>query len=80
MSETKTTYLCVAPNYWGRGDTVERAKKECRAAGGSLKRYIVFASTDPTMHVDDFGTVWAAKGTGLREVARHGLPKKENDH
>lgn len=29
----KRYYLCVVPHYWGRGETIEDAKKQARKAG-----------------------------------------------
>lgn len=34
----RTTYIAMSLNYWGRGTTIDEAKKELRKAGGSLTR------------------------------------------
>jgi len=46
-TETTTTelehiFICICPHYWGKGSTVEEAKKQAKREGGSLQSYIVY--------------------------------------
>jgi hypothetical protein len=59
-----TTYIAMSPNYWGKGESVEEAKKELKKAGGTLTQYIVFQLPEGAedAFVDQLGTVrwtWA---------------------
>lgn len=75
-------YIALCPNYWGKGATVEEAKKNMKEAGGSLVRYLVkllpLGATEVTVSPVD-GTIewiWAegADRTGTTEVvASHGV-------
>lgn len=39
---TTHTYIALCPHYWGKGSTVDEAKKNMKEPGGTLVRYIVF--------------------------------------
>lgn len=64
------TYLFIVPNYWGKGDSVEAAKKAARKAGASsFKTYVLYTCTDPDVYCDDFmGDIHCAKGAVLTLV------------
>jgi hypothetical protein len=80
---TPTTYIAMAPNYWGKGATVEEAKKELKKAGGTLTQYIVFQLPPGAedAFVDQLGTVrwtWAEGADKTQEsviVAKRGTKK-----
>lgn len=40
--QTKPTYIAICPHYWGRGSTVDEAKRNLKAVGGTLTRYVVY--------------------------------------
>ena len=62
VSDTLTTtrwYVCFYPNKWGRGTTVEEAKKAARKAGGrGTEWYIKLLPEDVTeVYVDGMGGI-----------------------
>lgn len=62
MDKTKSCIIavCCQRNSWGRGQTIEEAKKNLRAAGGSVAgaklRFIV---GDDKAYVDNMGSLRA---------------------
>lgn len=75
-TEPARVYVALCPNYWGKGSTVDEAKKNMKEAGGSLQRYFVkllpVGATEVTVSRVD-GTIewiWAegADRTGKTEV------------
>lgn len=68
-----TTYVAMSPNYWGKGETPEAAKRELRAAGGTLSRYVLYRLPDGAtdVGVDGMGQIrwlWDEDYTGPRAV------------
>lgn len=60
---TKTHYIAISADAWGRGDTIEDAKQQLKRAGGNLKTYYVERceqpADSPNPYVDNYGcTVW----------------------
>jgi len=51
------TFIAMCPHYWGKGETIDKAKRAMKAAGGSLTRYVVYAMPDGATEcrVDDMG-------------------------
>jgi len=46
-----TTFVALCPNYWGKGATVDEAKKNLKEAGGNLTKYVVFRLPDGATNV-----------------------------
>lgn len=69
----KPTYLCVCPFYWGRGETVEAAKREAKRQGGQLRRYVIYETTDPKIYVDDMGYICTVKGAVTTIIQKKGI-------
>jgi hypothetical protein len=68
-------YLVIAPNYFGRGFTVDEAKKNLRGQGGTLAVHVVYRLPEGALnaHTDDWGNLrwtWAdgADTTGKAEI------------
>ena len=86
-AELTVEFLAISPvgfgGYYGRGATVEAAKKELKDAGGNLVRYLVVELPPGAekAHVDAFGGItWTwAEGADMsaqpKEVYRRGVPK-----
>lgn len=64
-------YLCIVQNYWGRGETITKAKANAKKEGGSLKRYILFECSDPEVYVDGMGYIVQKAGSTHTEIERH---------
>lgn len=64
-------FLCVVKNYWGRGETIDKAKAQAKKEGGSLKSYIIFETDDPKVYVDEMGYINRRDGSTLTEVKRY---------
>lgn len=81
--KTETTFIAMSPNYWGKGESVEEAKKELKKAGGTLTQYIVIQLPPGTedAFVDQLGTVrwtWAEGADKTQHtvvVAKRGTKK-----
>jgi hypothetical protein len=56
---TTAPYLAVAPNYYGRGFTIEEAKANLKATGGKVTQYAVYRMPKGATNaaVDDFGMI-----------------------
>lgn len=61
MTTTKTTtevaythYLAVVPNYWGKGPTIEEAKKALRRSSGFTKGATIY-QIPADYYIDDWG-------------------------
>lgn len=77
------SYICMTPEHWGRGDTVEAAKNTTRKHGGRLTQYVVYKLPDEAIDpfVDDLGQIhwtWPEDYDGprivdLEIVARRGV-------
>jgi hypothetical protein len=76
------TFIAIAPNYWGKGATPEEAKKNLKAAGGNLSRYLVYllpaGATNVTVHPVNGAIEWewtegADTSQGLTLVASRGV-------
>lgn len=71
--------LILGPNYWGKGDTADEAKKAFRAAGGSLSRgYIVYAFPKglTALYVNGMGAVsweWEDGAEPIKPLAKLGV-------
>ena len=50
-------YLIVVPNYWGKGKTIDAAKKQVRLAGGRLNGKKLVYEVHPEAYVNDFGDI-----------------------
>jgi hypothetical protein len=62
VSDTITTarwFICIYPNYWGRGETPEEAKKAARKAGGRGTEWFIKELPEDAQepYVDDFGGI-----------------------
>lgn len=66
-------FLCVVQNHWGRGETIAEAKKNAKRQGGSLRKYVIYESTDDGVFVDQMGYISHAAGATTTEVERHGI-------
>lgn len=42
MTETAPMFVVIAGHYWGRGDSLDKAKDACRNVGGKLTRYVAY--------------------------------------
>ena len=49
-------FMCMAPHLWGRGKTVEEAKKQARRFGPIYRKYRIFIVPEDAT-VDDMGYV-----------------------
>jgi hypothetical protein len=82
-STTTQTFIAMSPNYWGKGESVEEAKKELKKAGGTLTKYLVFQLPPGAedAFVDQMGTVrwtWAEGADRTQQcviVAKRGTSK-----
>jgi hypothetical protein len=80
-TETETTYVAMAPNFWGKGETIEEAKKNLKAAGGKLTTYIVtqLPPGAEDVYVDQLGYIrwtWSEGADKTQEsvvVAKRGV-------
>jgi hypothetical protein len=60
MSENpQGQYLALCPNYWGKGETIEEAKRQMKAHGGKLTQYVVYQLPPGVteVDVDPFGQI-----------------------
>ena len=70
QAATKVHYIAISQYSWGRGDTIEGAKKQLKLAGGNLKTYYVQRCEQPAdaanPYVDSYGaTVWTPVKSGI---------------
>jgi len=80
-TQQEAIYIVLARNFWGKGDTIEEAKKQLKLAGGNLTRYIVYRLPEGVTDawVDNMGTIrweWAeGADTSLKGeiVAKRGV-------
>jgi len=65
----KVKFIVIAPNYWGKGDTPEKAltalRKEMGRALKSTEPRLWYVTNDPDAHVDDFGALCYHTTEGL---------------
>lgn len=75
---TKVHYIAISQYAWGRGDTIEAAKKQLVKAGGNLKTYFIQRVEQPdgaaNPYVDGYG---ATVYTPIAEESGHALPVVE---
>lgn len=50
QEEETPIYVVIAPNYWGKGSTVDEAKRNLRKEGGKLTKYIVYRLPQGTLN------------------------------
>lgn len=71
MAETQTeTIVIIGQFYWGKGSTLDEAKKEFRKQGGSLSRGYVILTFDAETEfggVDDMGRYHYTRRDGKDE-------------
>lgn len=71
--------LILGPSYWGKGDTLDAAKRSFRGAGGSLSRgYIVYAFPKglTSLYVNGMGGVaweWEDGADPIKPLAKLGV-------
>jgi hypothetical protein len=71
-------YIVVVPNYWGKGKTIQEAKKNCREAGfyGRMTRYRVF-KVHPSTTIDGMGMLCYPAEHPAVEIESVGISKKK---
>ena len=67
-------YICIVPNYWGKGDTIAEAKARCKEAGGNLKRKrAIYEVEDDDAYCEQInGDIMHKKGTLIKPVELKG--------
>ena len=75
MSYKYDTFICVAPNYYGFGDTPEDAKTNCKKAGGKLNQYVI-KNIHPDTEISHFdGSLSFPQGETPVDIKRHNMKK-----
>jgi hypothetical protein len=59
LEDAETTYLVIGPGYYGYGNTLKQAYKNCTDAGCSRKHKRLAYVGDDSVGVNDFGQVSA---------------------
>ena len=71
-------YIAMSSGYWGRGRTIDAAKRELRLAGGSLRTYLVVEFDEPEgkepPHVDGMGNTVSYSRGEIVEQKKNGRP------
>ena len=75
-------FIVVVPNYWGIGNTIDEAKRNCERAGaGKIRKRTprVIAITDDTnAYVDGVdGSIYHAKGAMFEVIERFPVAKAQ---
>lgn len=67
--------LVIGDRVWGRGETVDEARRQCKRINKKLPtRYIVYIAT-ADVYIDDTGAICSPHGAYYREICRIGVPK-----
>ena len=73
-------FICIVPHYWGIGDTIAEAKKNCRKAGGRLngpRTIVVTEANTAYVHEEDVSVVYP-RGTEMRIIEQRGQKSSTN--
>jgi hypothetical protein len=55
MAQPATHYLALASNYWGKGRTMDEAKRQLRKQAGTIKGATIYEVPEDYW-IDDYGT------------------------
>lgn len=71
MSETKTSFLALAPHAWGAGETHEKARRNLRKAGHRERGHFVVVELRPAQEEFEVCSMYGPKlpeGVAVRVV------------